>query len=690
MLEFLFGTTDRYEKTLLEQLKIRAQAGLEQLKKESAYRDMQKSIDYINGGQAMPRSKALSSIYDNKLRKIVLEIVSALTDVRPVWQYETNNAQYAQQAAILSKLARSWWRNSAATRSLQQILTYACVGGSGYGYLQWDADKDDFILYAVDPRDVIPLDPIPGGTVQDWAGAVIRKKMSVDDFCVKWPTKAHTVRQATTNSWFPVGEKTSGTVTAQGQVRGVFDIIRNGLTLSSSVSTVDVMTVFVKDHSVNTGSTPVVIGPSGAPWSYTVFPLGSVHPERGAEGESVTSEEARLYPNGRMIICTGSDILEDHPNPYWHGKTPLIQLTLDQMPWSILGSAVISDLLPLQDALNESLRGWDDAIGQWIRRPVIGDRAALGRTNLEEVDTRRGGLRLMANTQIGQPLSILDGPTLPQSYLAFPEFLLRELEENSGVRGLRELSQLKQMPSADTIEQYKEALSPLLKHRSLNIETALAELAEMLKSGFFQYYSAPRRMQILGNDGITLEDFDFAPGSLVPFGNGHIMDRLKKHHKNFRFSVAPHSFLSLSHTMQKLTMMQLFQRQGIDIYTLWKSMDISDIGEPPAESVQGRMIWARQQGLQPGPTPELVQAQLTAAIAGAKAQEAQAAAAVAQLQQQMNAPPQVGPVNSESGIAEPRNDGVGPQGGRPPSGEAMPQLVPRDGGTRMVMSESGR
>jgi hypothetical protein len=413
-----------------------------------------------------------------------------------------------------------------------------------------------------------------------------------------------------------------------------------------------------------------------------------MNPETGG---ITTEKEARLYPRGRFIRCTPDAILVDSPNPSWAGGFPIIRFTLDPLPWSILGASMVIDLLPMQNALNEALRGAEDGIGQWVRRGVVADRNAISKNELNAIDSRKSGLKALLNPAAGEGFKLIDGPELPEWYMKMLDFYIQQMDENSGVRGLQQLSQMKQMPAADTVEQFMDALSPLLRLRGRQLEVSLSELAEMLKIGFFQHYTMERRVQTLGGDGKTLEDFDFDPGTLVPAprpGDAYEsrQKRAATHHKNFSFSVAPNSFLNVSHATQKLLMLQLYRIGGIDIFTLWEALDIPNIGHIPVETIPERLAYARKMGLQEGPTPEMVQAQQAAALV-------QAQAAIMQVTQQLGIsppPPGQGTAPGLGPEGKIYQSGTGPQGGRPPSGQEMPQIVSKDGGTRQVISESGR
>lgn len=667
---------EHLEKELLAHLRQKASEGRGALQKEIAYNETAKCMRFVEGNTADVKNsvRALSNTSANRVKKAVLEITSALTDVRPIWNYQTYNEAYSEQGEILNKLARGWWKNNLIDRRLQSILTFSAVGGSGYGMLSWNETLPgggDFELIPLDPRDVIPIDPTYSDSMQDWRGVIVRQRLPISVAQSMFPMKAYKLG-ASTSSWFPQREVDAGA--SSTVVSAVMHLFRGSDTVSSSRDGVDIMRIFLKDDCLHTGQEPRLMGDPGSNWSYWVYASGTMKPD----GTMATPEDAKLYPRGRLIICTPEAILKDIPNPYWHGLFPIVRFTLDPLPWSLLGAALVNDLVPLQGSLNESLRGLDDGIAQWVKRGIVADKRTIGEETLKALDSRKAGLRASINPGMGKGFEILDGPTFPTWYMEYISFLVGQMDELSGVRGLNQLAQMKAMPSEDAMEKYTDALSPLLRLRARSIELSLGELAEMIKVGFFQYYDAKRRMQILGKDGLAMEDFDFDPATMVPAGDGTREERAQKHHRNFTFSIAPNSFLNVSHTTQKMLVLQLFRANMLDPWTAWEAFDLPNIGKPPAETIPDRMVEAKRQGILPGPTPEELQMQRMMMAA----QTQQVMGQMAMMQNMM-------PQGQASPQGAPRTSGVGPQGGRPPSGQEAPQFVTRDGGQRIVVSESG-
>ena len=656
-----------YEKRVLGWLRAQAMESQALLKKEPALDIMQRAIDYTAGRQSNVKSAALSRIVDNKLKKALGELTAAMTDVRQIWDYRTENSSYKMQADILNKLVRSWWKSSYSDLRLQDAIKYAGVGGTGYLRPVWNPDlggNGDIELEVLDPRDVFPIRPSKPYKhgVSDWQGVMIRQRKTINWLTQKYPTKRAKLVGSGQESWFTAEREAGGTI-----VTTVDRLFGSGANTPENIGEaqyVDFIRVFLKDPTIHTGNAPRQMGKPGTNWAYVVYPVGSTNPYTG---KLVTEEDARLYPRGRLILCTPNCILEDIPSPYWYGPIPLVKFTIDPEPWSLLGGSPIGDQIPLQDALNEVLRGMDDGIRQWVKRTVIADKNAVARSMVEKFDTRRAGQYMMLNPSAGEGLKLLEGPNFPPFMVQFPEFLKKEIEENLGLQGIRDAMALKQMPSPESLDKMMENQTPQLRLRGRVLEQALGELAEQVKVLMFQYYDVRRRVEILGDDGVTLEDFDYDPNTLVPAlqpGDPNYLPELdaavdrvtraQTFHRNFTFSVTPNTFLNMSHVQQKMMYLQLLRINMIDPYTALDAFDVPNLGPAPPGSVFDRIQYYQQTGMIPGPAP-------------------------------------AGPGGAPPGGAP---GGPGPAGpGRPPSGQQPPQFVQKtnpDGSQRQVVSESGR
>jgi len=132
--------------------------------------------------RGLDRPGELATTTSNRMKKVLLEWVAAQTDTKPFWEIKTYNHRFDQHAEICGKLSTYWYTNSHADqRGLATALRWAAVGGTGYIHLRWDPRVQDLVADGIDPRDVLPIGPIPPwDTCQNWEGLVIRERRTVE------------------------------------------------------------------------------------------------------------------------------------------------------------------------------------------------------------------------------------------------------------------------------------------------------------------------------------------------------------------------------------------------------------------------------------------------------------------------------------------------------------------------------
>jgi hypothetical protein len=611
---------ERYEGDALDWVHSALNEGEKTLRQEPMYAEIEKAIAYIMGDQISPtRPTTLANVYDNRTKHIVMQQVAALTDIHPLFGYKTQNDAFQAQSEILNNLATAWWINSKADLKLADVLRYAAGPGTGYCEVHWDASAaggtGDIVLIPRDPRDVIPIRPSLDGDIQDWEGVIIRTAKTVNELRVRFPEKAHLIKEATKGS-IPSrhygGQKLGKEVISPANSL----VTKSARNMSSAVPSTNLYYVYLKDRRLHTGDGPLHIGDTNTSWGYTVQPAGS----KDEEGKRFDDDEYKLYPRGRLIICTDTTILYDGPNPFWHGQFPIARLRLDPWPWGLLGLGITRDLMPLQDALNETANGILDMVRKALRPGLKGDARAMPESLWNRLDTRLPGTKVRHNPILGS-IEYEPPPNIPPYVFDFLKMMVEEMDYHGGVANLQALSQLKQAPGADSIEQMMEALQPTLRMKGRLLEVFLRDVGEMVKSNFFQFYTMPRRVQILGEAGIDMEDFQFDPGSLVPAlskeADGDDYDRhydvklsrrkrALHHQKQFTFHITPNSLLSISQISRKMMYLRLHREGLIDPWTLYEVLEIPNGGSPPSgtKDIPARMVEAAMMGIgQPIPTP---------------------------------------------------------------------------------------
>lgn len=685
-----YSTPDEtYEQGTLNWIRERIQEGDAIIQDDPGYGEIDRSISYIMGDQFDGRRPTeLSNVPDNHLKHIVNETVAALTDIHPLFGFSTKNPAFKEMEEVLVKLSQAWWVNTFADLKLADVIKFAAIG-TGYCEIAWDASAGggtgDIALRPLDPRDVVPIKPVLSTSIQDWEGVILRAAKSPDELKVRYPDKAHRIfadnqPSIVARTWSRAKAALSTVITPSA-----VDNMNNAGTKARNtprrMPTCDVYTIYMKDHRLSIDNNPRVMGDPKTTWSYTVYPVGYDQVPDGVDGQGnqkyrrSTIQDAKLYPRGRMIIATRTAILYDGPNPYWHGMFPIAKLCLDPWPWSLLGVGLVHDIMPLQDALNETLNGIMDHVRKLLRPAVVADKKSVATSVWERLDTRLPGMKLKTNQSLGKGVEIVSPEPLPTYTFEILQWLAAEMDYHAGTANLSALMQLQQMPGQDTIEKMQEALSPALRFKGRLLEYFLRDIGEMVKSNLFQFYNMPRRVAILGEQGIVFNDFDFDPGSLVPSmgsddpGYASELDKTRPRaeraqwmQKNFTFTITPNSLLAISQISRKMMYLQLRQMQLVDRWTLYEVLEVPNGGAPPNDAVT---ITDRMKA-------EAMLMMEQQVMMGAMAMGAQ------------------GGMMGDPAAGGPTPSGMGP--GRPDSMQQPPQMLNKtdqDGAPRQTLSTSG-
>lgn len=544
----------------------------------------------------------LSNITDNRFGKIANDLAASLTDIKPFWEYRTFNRGYDRQADMLGKLSLAWWTGP---RSIDlrfcDVIKYGEAMGSGYAHQVWNEQVSDIDLIAEDPRDVLPVRPASQISIQDAFGVLVRRERTVNYLRRRYPRAASLIRPDRDASFASrAAARAQAMMAKMNLTSGFMDNLWASLggrpQAQMNIPSADLFSLDVKDDSRNESTRPIWIGegdPNGAHpnWSYWVQP------------------RELIYPRGRNIVFTRTVVLRDGPNIYWHGQFPLDKLTLDPWPWSWLGKPLLLDLMPLQSELNRLLRGVSDHNQKVFRPDLVADKNSLSRAAMNAIDTRRAGLKLRSNAVGGQPPTIPPVPPLDPSIQSTVQFLIEEMEQLSGVRDLTQMMRLGQLPSSETVEKMLESMTPTIRLRSRVMESFLRDFAMKLASNFFQFYDTPRRLAVLGPDGLTLEDYDYDPGNLIPAFLSDddkrsnvvrpVYERAKEFLRNFTYHVAPGSLLNAASITSKLLYVQLARAGMLDVYSCLEKLEIPNIGPAPKGNIMERLAQQAQMGIGP-------------------------------------------------------------------------------------------
>lgn len=687
------------------------------IRNQTGASDFRIAKDVIAGVNTGKMPTSLSNINVNLTKRLIRDIVATMSNIRPLWGYSTDNAKMEGQAEVLNKLLQSWYLGAYADRAIKKSLQYAAAMGSGWIGPDWKSHywtrgRGDIQLVVNSPEDVLPVQLPSDMDIQRAYAVTIREEVPINLARAMFPTLAGKIipdRQAP--SGLRKGLTKMGAFLSPVLNRFAADQ-RAKKAVDSVFPVVDIYQTYILDLSVNEGPSPLIMGEPGTYWNYTVPVLGSMIPDgKSPSGQDLfraaTPEDSMIYPFRRLVTWCNSGLLRDGPSYWWHGMFPRVKMTLDDWAWEFLGYGMTRDLNSIQNDSNEIRRAVSDSTKGRLRPALQYDDRSIAQGMMEALDVRQPGQAVGVDMTSGQKQIT---PILDAAYYDVPQFVFEGLDKNdeimkylSGVNDMTAISKAAQIPSSDTVEKIMDMAGPMVTDMSRGMESGLGQLGEMIKCMFFEFYTAPRRLQVLGENGITVQDGDyFEPGKLTPShmpnenpDNGPStksnVERARHYMNSFFFKITPNSLHQITQLSRKLLYVQL-QKAGvpIDPWTMAEVMDIANFGEPPqgAVTVMQRFVaWEKMKG------------ELQAAVQ-AKAQEILQAE---QLKMAMavqgamggGAPPQPGQNGGQTG-GSPEGSGPNPTKyspalgvnppGRPAEMHGNPKLVQKDGGTRSTIT----
>jgi len=163
-------------------------------------------------------------------------------------------------------------------------------------------------------------------------------------------------------------------------------------------------------------------------------------------------------------------------------------------------------------------------------------------------------------------------------------YLLQAFDRRTGRIDVTGLGRKAQVPGGDTIEQMRDTMQTAFRIKMRFIEDFLEDAGVQAVSNVFQFYTMQQRMKILGPDGVTLQDFDYDPGTMVPYRQ----EPREDHWRQFSMELARGSLHGARDDRRKQVAISLFRLGAISRRELLRVLEIGNIDQIEAEIAEER------------------------------------------------------------------------------------------------------
>jgi len=546
------------------QIKYWCGAAWEEAKREAddtpEIREMNHVIDYLAGQQWKgPQPAHRAKPVTNRTLSLFWETVGLLTDIRPVFEVHATTPNEARTAEILNNLVKAWALENNFDLSLAFVVMYSMLT-TGWAKLAWDPfanqGQGDIAMTALAANRVLELGR--DQATQDAECLIFNNDVTLAWLKRKYPVTGAAVKPDVSYSKFDVPVAGPAHISPQLFMNlspGMKRKLGQAPDMTQSVyPRVNYREYWMKDDSRNESSRVMTMGRKGTNWCYDVKP-----------GEM-------LYPRGRIIAIANNVILDDQPNPYWHGMFPFARLRLQAVPWQGVGMSPMKPIMANQDIMNQILGGIMNMVKLAISPGLIMPKNALTPEQLKGIDTSRPNEKISYSPNAPFKPEFRKPPEIPAYVMQAFQIADREMDRFSGAAAIGNALQKKQVPGGDSLEQISQSKNTPIRSMGRNIEGFIGELGQLFIPNLMQFYTASRRVEMLGAHGLLPVDYDANPGSLVPANMELTPERYAR---RFKFRIERGSLLTVQRVERANWAIRLFAMKAMSLQQLYRILDMN-------------------------------------------------------------------------------------------------------------------
>ena len=542
-----------------------------------------KIIQYLGGQQwpSRPTAYGSSRPVNNRMFRQYWELVSLLTDGKPkpvIKCFDTSDG-FSEIQTLLGKLLDVWGAKPEFQDAIQDIIGFGLLA-YGVGKVQWNSTLNG----GLGDNEVISINPLNfaklggDGTIESAECIIESRMVTIASLKRRYGKLADNVEpdadsagMASMQTMKPSQLSTAEWSKLSPPMRKLLGIKQGGVP-EQIFPMVRLRQFWFRDPAINETSEPVHIGPDKANWAYDVAP-----------GES-------LYPRGRLVVTAGKRVMDDTCNPYFHGKPPYFDFVPLKTGWDPSGMSIMGNQIGPQDILNRIIAGLLETIKASLIPTIITPRNSISRADLDNISTTISGGKLEYNPNAAAPPSFRPPPAIPSLAMSFAEMVKREMDESTGSAAVDAAAQKDQVPSHDTMELIQNSRSSLVRVMGRAFERFLNRGGQLVVANILQFYSLGHRVALLGDKGISSNDFAPIYGTLMSGGMAP-EDFVRK----FQFSIEPGSALSFDKETRAQMAMVLRRAGDLSQENMFRALDANiDLRENREQLINEALI---KQGL---------------------------------------------------------------------------------------------
>lgn len=463
----------------------------------------------------------------NRLKTNIRVTVSGLSALRPWSGYQAHGI-FEKHALFMNQTTRALYLANFWGLSIKEATEWASVCGTGFvrpvyrrGMAGQGHGKICFDTCGM--PSVLPVQmPADGDYNRAYAVTYMDEK-PIWEAHGMFPDYQDRLKPTSSRYWY--SSQIRKAAQANNERRAWWNPFKNRQMSDSGSHLIPIRYTRVNDLAINISGRTLMMGEPGASWSYEVPSFGQeISAGTDAQGRTLTRKadinDCRMYPRGRMIITSENCRMYDGPDWMWHGELNLIPFTLERYPWEPMGFSMVHDGYGFQKALDQIDRGTLDKINADMDRPLAYNMNAVGKREANQVDLMQPRQRIAFDGDaVDKPFTQIapdEVYKVSAESLAFRKELEQGMDYTLQTRDIVELGKARALGKGmDQLEALISAFGPLVKEMSHAMEKPVAAIANQVKYLVMQYMDTSQLIPYIVESGME-GAFDYDPSSLVP------------------------------------------------------------------------------------------------------------------------------------------------------------------------------
>ena len=300
------------------------------------------------------------------------------------------------------------------------------------------------------------------------------------------------------------------------------------------------------------------------------------------------------YPDGRLIIVAGDQLVYDGELPYVNGidgkrEFPFVRQICNEEIGSFWGVSMINRLIPIQRAYNAVKNRKHEYINRLTLGVLAVEDGSVDIDNLEEEGLAPG--KILVYRQGATAPQFLGGEQVPSDFEKEEEKLLKEFSTISGTSEIGSMDNISASMSGVALELLIDENETRLKFTTDSIKSAIKTIAKQILRLYKQFATFPRLMKIVGENG-ELDAFYFKGNDIssddVQFDTDNENNDTLSQRRNMIFELLDKGLLSDENgNITKSMKAKIMENIGFGVWDT--SVDLSDLHIKNADTENSKM-----------------------------------------------------------------------------------------------------